>query len=497
MAEQFDVVVAGSGMGGLTAASLLTARGFRTLLLERQRAVGGYLSDFQRGPYQFDSAAGFVGAIEKDAEVGEFLGEIGLADRIEFLPVQNNVRVIWPDGELNTRRLPYVEALAAAFPDRRGELERLKKILESIGADLVRFTRLSGWRRWLFPFLCPRLLRYGRATLGGLIERELHDPALAALAASFPATAAPSELSLLFAAALITKGQQGGLYRPVGGLGRFAHLIAQSAADHGADLRTGEALAAIEHDGRRIRAVRTTAGRRIETQAVVVGFNPDDALGLLDGPETRRIRSARQRTARFRYSTSAFVVYLGLKPATDWAKEFFFTTIFETLDLDRVYGTLRDGKIPDQSVIYVCFPSAAGTNNENDAPTARIMTPMPYDPFARWRAEGGEEEYRRRKSELAERLIERVCRHMSWLREAIVMSEAASPLTLEHWTGNRRGAMYGLEPTVDQFGPSRWPNKGVLGGLYFCGHYSRPSHGIAGTCYSGRFAADLVTRDLR
>ena len=78
----------------------------------------------------------------------------------------------------------------------------------------------------------------------------------------------------------------------------------------------------------------------------------------------------------------------------------------------------------------------------------------------------------------------------------MVLSEAASPLTLEEWSGNTRGAMFGLEATPDQFGHRRWPNAGILKGLYFSGHYSRPSHGIVGACYSGWLAADRATRGL-
>lgn len=484
-------------MGGLTAASLLACHGFRTLILERQPAIGGYMSEFQRGPYRFDAAANFVGAIEDGGEVGSFLNEIGIADRIEFAPVTSSFRVILPDRQVDTRTQPYVEALASAFPDQRGEIARFVRVVNAIGADIKRFEGLRGWRRVLVPFCCPRLLRYAHATTGDLIDRYLHDPGARALAANFPATAPPSEVSLLFAATVLSKGQQGGLYYPVEGMAALARRIADAAAQRGAELRTGTALAAIEHDGRRVCAVRTDSGERMETKAVVVNFNPNDIFAQLEGPETRRLCKARRRAAGFRYSASAFIVYLGLKPDADWSKEFFFTTIFETLDLESLHKTIRRGEMPERSIVHVSFPCAAdGASRKTGAPTAKIITMAPYALFSRWCEEGGVENYRRRKNELAERLIERASRHIPSLRGVIVLRETASPLTLEKWTGNRGGAMYGLEPTVDQFGPTRWPNSGLVSGLHFCGHYSRPAHGIVGTCYSGRFVAKRILRDL-
>jgi len=498
MPERFDVVIGGSGMGGLTAAALLAAQGFRTLLLEKQAAVGGYMADFRRGAYRFDAAASFLGSATDGGEIAEFLDEIHLDGRPAFLPVLNSFRVILSEREITTRDHPYPDALAAAFPGRRAQIERFARLFHAIGADIDRFTALKGWKALLVPILCPRILRYGRATVGQLINRRFQDPTLEALLANFPATAPPSEVSLLFAATVLSKGEKGGLYYPAGGMGAFARLVAERAAEHGADVRTGEALAAVEHDGRRVRAVRTASGERIETRAVVANFNPDDVLPMLEGPDTRRVRSARHRTALFRYSASAFLVYLGLNPNVDWSREFFFTTILETPDVESVFRTIGRGEIPEETIIHVTFPGgAAGGGGSGALPTAKIVTFAPYDLFARWRTEGGYDLYQRRKKELADRLIERVCRFIPSLRGAIVLSEAASPLTLERWTGNRRGAMYGLEPTVAQFGPWRWPNAAVLRGLYFCGHYSRPSHGIVGTCYSGRFAAQCVARDLR
>jgi len=496
MAERFDVVVAGSGMGGLTAASLLAARGFQTLILERRHSVGGYMGGFRRGPFRFDAACSFLGAIEKDGEIGKLLDEIGV-DRAKFARVSDNFCMILPDGEVNTRAESYLEALATAFPNHRNEVERLGRILRAIGTDIDRLESLKGWWRLLVPFFCPHLLRYARTTVGKIIYRELHDPALRALTGIFPATVPPSKISLLFAATVLIKGQRGGLYYPIGGMARFARLIADAAVQHGAELRLRAALAAIEHDGRRVRAVRTASGERIETRAVVVNFNPADVLAQLEGPETRRLRAARRRTDRFRYSASAFIVYLGLKENPDWSNEFFFTTILETLDLESFYKAIGRGEIPDQGVVHLMVPRAADPGGETaGAPTAKIIMDLPYEPFRQWREEGGVENYHRRKNELADRLIERVSRHVPSLRGAIVFRGAATPLTLERWTGNRRGAIYGLEPTVDQFGPMRWPNAGFLKGLYFCGHYSQPSPGIVGTCYSGRFAAERLTRDL-
>ena len=59
--DRYDAIVVGSGLGGLTAASLLARSGRRVLVAERHDRPGGYAHAFRRGPFLFDSAVNLVG----------------------------------------------------------------------------------------------------------------------------------------------------------------------------------------------------------------------------------------------------------------------------------------------------------------------------------------------------------------------------------------------------------------------------------------------------
>jgi len=58
--EAYDVIVIGSGIGGLSAASLLTLAGKKVLVVERHDRPGGYAHSFRRGYYNFDAAVHLV-----------------------------------------------------------------------------------------------------------------------------------------------------------------------------------------------------------------------------------------------------------------------------------------------------------------------------------------------------------------------------------------------------------------------------------------------------
>src|SRR5512133_2034502 len=54
----YDVVVVGAGIGGLTVAALLSARGMNTCLLERQSQVGGCIGRIEFSGYDFEPGMG-------------------------------------------------------------------------------------------------------------------------------------------------------------------------------------------------------------------------------------------------------------------------------------------------------------------------------------------------------------------------------------------------------------------------------------------------------
>ena len=75
--QRYDAIVIGAGMGGLTAAALLAKKGLKTLLLEKEDQVGGYVVSFKRHGFTFDATGSFVGGCHEGGELYQILKEIG------------------------------------------------------------------------------------------------------------------------------------------------------------------------------------------------------------------------------------------------------------------------------------------------------------------------------------------------------------------------------------------------------------------------------------
>src|SRR4028118_1069975 len=134
--EQWDAIVVGSGLGGLSAAAHLAANGKRVLVCEQYDVAGGCSQVFRRKrAWQFDVGLHYVGGVHR-GEIGSVLRGVGLAGRMEWLEMD-------PDG-FDTLRFPrhevrvpkgwdrYGDRLMAAFPDEVDALGRCLGILRAV-----------------------------------------------------------------------------------------------------------------------------------------------------------------------------------------------------------------------------------------------------------------------------------------------------------------------------------------------------------------------------
>ncbi|MEM1091501.1 MAG: NAD(P)-binding protein, partial [Pseudomonadota bacterium] len=63
LADRYDAVVIGSGMGGLTVAALLSELGQRVCVLEQHYTAGGYTHSYERNGYEWDVGVHYIGDV--------------------------------------------------------------------------------------------------------------------------------------------------------------------------------------------------------------------------------------------------------------------------------------------------------------------------------------------------------------------------------------------------------------------------------------------------
>ncbi len=120
--DEYDVIIVGSGIGGLTCGVLLSKRGYKVLVLEQHCQVGGYCSSFQRKGFIFNSGVEDISGLWENGPVSYLLKEIGL--KKEDLFVKNTTRYIFKGKEIDVppNLEEFIKLLSEMFPNEGGSL---------------------------------------------------------------------------------------------------------------------------------------------------------------------------------------------------------------------------------------------------------------------------------------------------------------------------------------------------------------------------------------
>ena len=493
---RYDVIVVGAGMGGLTAATLLAKEGYKTLLLEKESQVGGYVVSFKRNGFTFDATGAFVGGCQEGGELYRILEEMGILEKIEFIPIRH-IRNIYPGFEVHLQPgglLSYAEALFDLFPKEGKGLKTYLSLVKRIGEEIKSYSEITAVQKIFFPFYFRNLVRFHRSSHQTILDNLFKGQEIKMALHSLPVTEPPSRLSFLFLAVLINKALMEGVFYPKGGMGRISEAMADAFRQAGGELHLQREVEEILIRDKRVDGIRTKDGKTFQAPLVVSDVNPNLLVKMLPvefrKPFEKKIR-------HFEYSLSCFILYIATDLDLRGMDLPYFTYLRFLSDLEEEDRILRRGEIPRNPTMMVSIPTIL---DPTLAPPRQhvlsVLTNVPYHYQGKWGG-GDFERYRHIKEEFSQKILRQLeSKLIPGLRDHLLFHEAATPLTLERYTGNEMGAMYGLASTPHQVGNLRPPHQTSVPGLFQVGHYTRPSHGIVGTSLSGSFAAKTILKKL-
>lgn len=141
--DEYDVIVIGAGVGGLTAASLLSKAGLSVCVLEKEPHVGGYLAGFRRKNFIFDTAIHWLNQYGPGGMVVKLFKAIG-TDHPEAV-VQQRIRRYKGEGFdylLTYQPDEFRDQLIEDFPDDRKGIERFFRKALKIGRSFKNYNRI-------------------------------------------------------------------------------------------------------------------------------------------------------------------------------------------------------------------------------------------------------------------------------------------------------------------------------------------------------------------
>jgi all-trans-retinol 13,14-reductase len=513
--ERWDAIVIGSGLGGLSCAAYLCAAGKRTLVLESHYVAGGNSQTFRREPkgklYEFDVGLHYIGECGPEGLITRVLRGAGLDGRVSYrqLDPDGFSTLIFPDV---TFRVPagwdrYRTRLQQTFPDEAEALGKVVDIMIKVAADSRRLQSGEVSEAAMFTEL-PLFFQWGIRPITDLFrEFGLSERASAVILGEQGDYAVrPSRTAVALHAGL-TDHYMRGAYYPEGGGQMLAARLVEAIRAYGGEVRVRSRVRNVRiENGRAVGITLDKDGAEIDAPVVVSNADLKRTVNELVGRQHFTPATV-ERVDSFRMSLPLFIVYLGVD--VDYIAQGLPNTnyfMWDTYDIEGIYETLENGRIPEQDMVYVTIASLKDPHNTRLAPPGhsnlQIMTLAPRE-YGVWNVDKGpaegayyhkDEEYRRRKNELVERLVHSAERILPDLRKHVDWKESASPITQERFTRSTGGTSYGIEFATDQMGPMRYGPETEIPGLYLVGASMPAGHGIGSVLRGGVITAGMILK---
>lgn len=484
-----EVVIVGSGLGGLTCGVILAKEGYRVTVLEKNKQIGGMLQIFVRDRVIFDTGIHYVGGLDEGQNLNVLFSYLGIMDKIRIrrMPIDCFDAVVLNDDPVVYRFAQgyenFVREMLKHFPEEGDALHRFCDEIRNVCRSFPLYDVRTGTYENMEGAHAVSLQAFLESLTG---NRKL----INVLAGTSLLYAGEPDKTPLSAYALIINHYLESSWKFVDGGSQIARLLAREITRRGGRIIRHVNVTKLREEGGRIVYAESDDGRKFEGDIFISNAHPARTLKMT---ETDVFRGAyRNRVSSLENTISFFYANVVMH---DHALPYMDTNLYVLEQDDAWCGMNYTADTWPQS--YAIFYSASSRQSEY-AEGITIMAYMRYDEVAPWAdtfntvdfESARASSYHAFKERKAMQLFDAVERKIPGFRAAIRSYSTATPLTARDYIGTDDGSLYGIardyrEPLKTKISPrTKIPNllltgqnvnmHGVLGvtlsAVVTCGH---------------------------
>jgi all-trans-retinol 13,14-reductase len=488
--KKFDVLIIGSGMGGLVCGNILSKEGYSVCVVEKNKQLGGCLQIYVRDKVIFDSGVHYIGALDKGQNLYQIFKWLGLMEELKLEKMDPGFDRILLEGDEKEYRImqgyeAFENEMILNFPEEETAIRQYTKTIREI---------------------CDRFPLY-RLLLEGDIEKKQDSMKLSAkqfiesltqnetlravLAGNNMLYAGEGESTPFYIHALTVNSYMESAWRCLNGGSQIAKILAKNiSAAGGLVIRNREVKKLVTENGI-VTGALLNDGSMIQAKSYISNTTPSHTYHMLDADLIRPV--TRKRVEEMPTTVSSFILNIVFKKGHfPYLKHNYY---YHKSGLVWGMESYNEENWPLGYAIYLA-PGA----KKDFATGMTIFAYMRYDEVRPWATSfntvsskqnrgAGYEEFKKRKTE---QFLDRVEERFPGLRKSILHTYTSTPLSFRDYIGNDDGNLYGTakdykNPLGTLISPkTRIPN------LYFTGQYLN-LHGILGTAISGLITAMALT----
>jgi len=482
--EKFDILIIGSGMGGLVCADILGKEGLKVCVVEKNKQIGGSLQTYARDKVIFDSGVHYLGGLAKGQNLYQIFKYLGIMDKLklqlEDIDAFDKILIEGDDTEyaLAQGYENFIDKLLVHFPEEEKALrtycDKLKEICSKFPLYNLRASNDMNEKSDVLEIDT-------KAFIDSITTNEKLRVVLAANNALY---AGQPDKTPLYVHALILNSYIESSWKCIDGGSQIAKLLAQNIKENGGKIIRNAEVKKIAEENGHASYVELNDGSRIYAEQFISNMHPVKTLEMTDTPLIKN--AYRNRLKSLENSVSAFTINIVFKKESF---KYFKHNYYCVTEQD--VWTSADHTEQNWPLGYAVFCGASSRSDEY-AEGLSILAYMRYEEVEAWKDtintaldenDRGEtyNEFKKRKAEL---LLDSVERKFPGLRSHIKSYYTATPLSYRDYIGNDDGSLYGIVKDYKHTLKTFISPRTKVSNLYLTGQ-NLNLHGILGASMSG------------
>ena len=492
---EYDAIIIGGGLAGLTAASLLAKRGLSVVVIDKSYNPGGSCGVFRRGHVTFDQGSAMLyGFGEHGYNAHRFVFncleepiDIIRHDLLYIVNFKGRRIRFWPDVE------KFADELAEVFPAEKENIHRFYRdmlqmyrhvMVENPSYNTADETNPRSALKSMLrhPASYARFLSYLNKSARELLGKYFSDPEIFKFFDKLTSTycyATVEEAPAVLAAVMFVDNHVGGSYYPAGSTLFLPGKLEKVIEEHSGDmLLESEAVSIIFENGKPA-GVKLADGRTLNGKNIIYSGTVWNLYGkLLDPALTTAERRAWAKSQEPTYPS--VVLYAIVK--RDAIPE-------DTAPIEMLIG--NPDKLDESEVTVYIQSIDDKTVCGQDEHVVAAIGPT----FEDWNCES-DQAYQQKKQKEQERLLAVLDKRFPGFSQAVLYAEVATPRTIERYTLKNGGAVAGPKQMLGQHMFRRLHTRTEWDNLFCCGESTVMGTGTPTVTVTGLSAANAVLKKL-